>query len=170
MQDQFEFIDVNPEHKINLNYTRHVGYDDTNDVLQNKLYNTSVVSTISRKLTQLLRGVNKDNRPIIVSDENIINIMDSIYRNYRPLTGDIYTRYIIPNGQNSDDYTQSIIDQTIQVIYAQVKTDLEMEQQNAELSVWTTVLGTFNDNGLRSHDVIYTKEKRPQPMMFNMNY
>ncbi len=169
-QQQFEFIDVNPEHKLNDNYTRYVGYQDTNNILETKFYNVNVVSTISTKLTQLLMGVDKRNRPIIIPDASIINIMDSVYQNFRPQTGDIFSRYIMPNGENTDNYVDSMINQTIEIIYAQVKDNIEIDYNNSKLSVWTTVLGTMNENGLRSHGPIYTRQKRPQPMAFNMNY
>jgi hypothetical protein len=165
-----EFIDVDLEESINDNYTRHVGYKDTDNLLQTRFYNINVVNTISQKLTQLLQGVDPQNRPIIIPDKSISNIMDSVYQNYRPQTGDIFSRYIIPTGLNSDDYIQDMIDQTIEIIYSDVKNNLEMEANNKKLSVWTTVLGNFNDNGLRSHAPIKVLNKHPQYCAFFENY
>ena len=165
-----QFIDVNPEENLNLNYTRHSGYVDSSSAFKTKYYNINNVNTISKKLTQLLQGVDSKNRPIIIPDKSIINIMDSVYENFRPETGDIFSRYNIPTGLSSDDYIQSMIDQTIEIIYSDVKNNLEIEENNKKLSVWTTVLGNFNDNGLRSHAPIKVLNKHPQYCAFFENY
>ena len=96
--------------------------------------------------------------------------MDSVYEGFRPQTGDIFSRFTMPNGLNSDDYIQSLIDQTIEIIYADVKNNLEMDEHNKKLSVWTTVLGDFNDNQLRSYPPIKILNKHPQYMAFFENY
>ena len=51
-----------------------------------------------------------------------------------------------------------------------IKNDFGMEAANKKLSIWDSVLGDFNEKGLRGHDIIKIKKNRPQPMMFNMNY
>jgi hypothetical protein len=165
-----EFIDVNPEELINDNFTRYPGYQDTSVALQKNFFNINTVNTISNKLTELLMGVDPMNRRIIIPNDSIKNIMDSVYLNFRPETGDIFTRYIMPTGLNSDDYVQSMIDQTIEIIYDQVKNNLEMDQHNKSLSVWTTVLGDFNDRGLRSFPPIKILNKHPAYMQFFENY
>ena len=63
-----------------------------------------------------------------------------------------------------------MIDQTIEIIYSDVKNNLEIEENNKKLSVWTTVLGNFNDNGLRSHAPIKVLNKHPQYCAFFENY
>ena len=45
-----------------------------------------------------------------------------------------------------------------------------MINANKQLSKWTTILGDFNKYGLRGHSQIKVNNKRPQSMMFNMNY
>jgi hypothetical protein len=165
-----EFIDSNIEETLNQNYGRNVGYTDTNSLFKTNYYNINIVNTISKKLTELLQGVDPLNRPIIIPDNTIINIMDSVQQNYRPLTGDIFSRYNIPNGQNSDDYISSMIDQTIEIIYSEVKNNFEIEENNKNLSVWTTLLGDFNEQGLRSVPPIKILNKHPAHCQFNMNY
>jgi hypothetical protein len=165
-----QFIDVDPEKDINLDYTRYSGYQDTSKEFQKKFYNINTVNTISQKLTELLRGVGSLNRPIVIPNKSIVNIMDSVYQGFRPQTGDIFTRYTMPNGLNSDDYIQSLIDQTVEIIFSDVKNNMEMEQNNKKLSVWTTVLGDFNDNQLRSYAPIKVLNKHPQYMAFFENY
>jgi hypothetical protein len=165
-----QFIDVDPEKDINLDYTRHSGYQDSSSEFQKKYYNINTVNTISKKLTELLRGVDHLNRPIVIPNKSIVNIMDSVYQSFRPQTGDIFSRFTMPNGLNSDDYIQSLIDQTIEIIYSDVKNNMEMDQYNKKLSVWTTVLGDFNDNQLRSYPPIKVLNKHPQYMAFFENY
>ena len=150
-------------------YTKYVGYQDTNPCIE-KFFNKQTVNTISKKITQLLMGVHPENRPIIVPDKTIYHVMDNIYYSYRPPTGDIYGRYNVPTGTTTRSYVQDMIDQVIEVIVSDVKISYETDANNAKLSVWTTVLGNFNDHGLRSHPIIKTLLKRPAPFQFNMNY
>jgi hypothetical protein len=158
----------NSEH-INESYERNVLYSDNSTQLQD-YFSQNTINIISKKVTELLAGVDHMNRKIVVPDKTIANILDSIYTNYRPPTGDIYGRYNVPSGSTTNNYITDMIDQTIQAIYADVKNNLEIEYNNSKLSVWNTVLGNFNSNQLRSHPVIKIREKRPQPMLFNMNY
>ena len=157
------------EQQYNDNYTKHVGYENY-DVCGQEYYSPENVRMISRKVTELLMGVHKDNKPIIVPDTTITSVMNDIYDNYVPSTGDIYTRYVVPNGNNNNSYIQSMIDQVIEVIVSDVKTNMLMQQQNEDLTIWTTVYGSFNDHGLRQHPPIKVRNKRPNPMQFNMNY
>lgn len=150
-------------------YTKHVGFSDNNPCYAS-FFSAGTIRTISKKITQLLQGVDPKNRPIIVPDNLIINIMNSIYTNYRPITGDIYSRYNIPNGATVQSYVTDMIDQVIEVIVSDVKANLGMEQANSSLSIWTTVLGDFNEKGLRAYAPIKVLNKRPNPFQFNMNY
>lgn len=149
--------------------TKYVGFTDYNPCLQ-KFFCQETINIISKKVTQLLMGVDPLNRPIIVPDDKIAFVMDSIYNNYRPPTSDIYSRYVVPDGETTLSYVQNMIDQTIELIYSDVKNNLEMEQNNRKLSQWTTVLGDFNSHGLRSYAPIKTLLRRPNPLEFNMNY
>jgi hypothetical protein len=151
------------------NYVQHVGYSESNPSIR-QYFSSKNINTISRKITQLLEGVDPHNRRIIVPNKTICSVMSSIYENFRPPTGDIYGRYNVPSGIGADSYVQSMIDQTIEVIVSDVRNNLETEENNSKLSIWTTVLGSFNENGLRGHPVIKTREKRPAPFQFNMNY
>lgn len=151
------------------NLLRFVGYEQTGSAL-NKLYAPETINMVSKKITELLMGVDPQNRPILVPDENICNIISNCYDSYRPQTGDIHTRYIIMKGQGDVSDVQNILNQTIEIITSQVRTTLGMEQNNEKLTVWTTVLGDFNEHGLRQHAPIKILNKRPNPMQFNMNY
>ena len=132
-------------------------------------YSRNNIDKISKKITELLQGVDKQNRKIVVPNKTITNVMSDVYENFKPATGDIYARYNIP-GSGNPNYLQTMIDQVINIITTDVKVNLGMDECNSKLTAWTTILGDFNEHGLRRHDIIKLKEKRPMPMAFNMNY
>ncbi len=149
-------------------FMKHPGFQPIPCIDQ--FFSKQTVNTISRKLTELLQGVDPHNRPILIPDNTITNVMDAIYASYRPRTGDIYGRYNVPSGDTTDSYIADMIDQVIEVIYSDVKVNLETIAQNEKLSIWTTVLGDFNDHQIRSYAPIKTRVRRPNPMSFFMRY
>uniref|UniRef100_A0A6C0EK33 Uncharacterized protein n=1 Tax=viral metagenome TaxID=1070528 RepID=A0A6C0EK33_9ZZZZ len=151
-----------------FNYTRHVGWSEGNECIRG-YYSPQTVNLISRKVTELTMGVDPKNRPIIVPNVRICEVMDDVYQSFTPSVGDIYSRYIVPNGEQ-EDMVQSMIDQTIEIITSSIRNDLGIQQNNQKLSAWVQVLGDFNQDGLRSHDIIKVREKRPTPMQFHLNY
>lgn len=150
------------------NYQRYVGWNEYYAPMT-YFYSPQTISYISKKITSLLQGLDKRNRPIIVPNQTIANVMDSVYVNYRPETGDIYGRYNVPN-HNQQSQIQSMISQTIEIITSQIKADLGMREANSKLSAWVQVYGDFNEHGLTQTPPIKIREKRPDPMMFNMHY
>ncbi len=148
-------------------FVKHVGYSESSN--KNSFFSKNNIKKISRKITELLMGVDKYNRPIIVPDKTIQSVMSSVYNNFRPEIGDIFGRYNIPKA-NDVDHIQMMIDEVINIITTDVKVNLGMDECNEKLTVWTTVLGDFNEHGLRSHPKIKLRENRPMPLMFNMNY
>jgi hypothetical protein len=161
--------------KCNDQYIKHVGYSDhicgekCGPSCMRSFYSKKNIQQISCKITELLMGVDKNNRPIVVPDKTICSVMSAVYENFRPETGDIYTRYNIPKARGQN-YVQRMIDEVINIITTDVKNNLGMEECNRNLSIWTTVLGDFNEHGLQSHSKIKLRENRPMPMQFFMNY
>mgnify|MGYP000603149350 CR=1 FL=1 len=151
-----------------LNYVRHVGWDESNECIR-YLFSPAVIDSISRKATELTIGVDPKNRPIIVPSERICEVVSSVYWNYRPATGDIYSRYIIPNNEQTNS-VQNIIDQSLEIIVSYIRNNFGIKESNEKLSAWVQVLGDFNTHGLRRHDIIKVLGKRPETMQFNMNY
>jgi hypothetical protein len=150
------------------NYMRYVGWQESNASVS-KYYSPDTVKLISRKVSELTRGVDPKGRKIVVPDKNICSVLDAIYVQNTPAVGDIFTRYIIPNNEQ-ENLVQSMIDQTIEIIVDSIKGNMGMEQANEKLSAWVQVLGDFNTHGLRQHAPIKTLENRPSVMQFNMNY
>jgi hypothetical protein len=159
---------LNNGQTCDLNYMRYVGWSENNDCIKS-FFSPQTIALISKKVTELTRGVDKFNRSIIVPDERICEVMSSVYWAYRPATGDIYSRYIIPT-REQDNAVQSLIDQTIEIITSNIRNQLGMEQNNEMLSAWIQVYGDFNAGGLRQHSQIKVLGKRPATMQFNMNY
>ena len=155
-------------HIYDNNYMKYVGYSE-NECIK-KFFSIETVNLISKKVTELTRGVRADNKSIIVPNENIASVMSNIQSNYRPETGDIYTRYNIPSATPFNMF-QRMIDMTIGVIVNDIKVNIGMEQCNSKLSIWTTVYGDFNPHGLRQHAPITSiRKKKYQPMFFFENY
>ena len=150
------------------NYIKYVGYSQAYSGIE-KYYSKNTIKKISCKITELLQGVDKYNRPIIVPDKTICSVMSDVEDANRPQTGDIFSRYNIPSQGNTGSVNY-LIDKVINIITTDVKNNLGIEQNNEKLSIWTTVLGDFNKHGLRQHPPIKLREKRPTPMLFNMNY
>ena len=153
---------------VDYNFLRHAGWTEWNGCIQD-YFSQGTIRTISKKVSELTKGVDPKNRTIIVPDEKIAQVMDGVYQRFRPTTGDIFSRYVVPNDQQ-ENMVQSMIDQVIEIITDNIRGNLRIEQENAKLSAWVQVYGDFNTKGLRQHAPIKLKEKRADRMMFNMNY
>lgn len=153
---------------VDLNYLRYTGWEESNPDLK-IFFSPDTVKLISKKVTELTRGVDPLNRPIIVPPYRIGEVMSSVFSRFRPSTGDIYSRYNIPSDANPDTL-QTLIDRTIELITSAIRNELGTEQGNQTLSAWVQVYGDFNTHGLRQHPPITTRDKKPNTMMFNMNY
>jgi hypothetical protein len=152
---------------LDENLIKYVGYNQSE--CSKKFFSQHNIDKISCKITELLEGVDIKNRHIIVPDKIISSVMNSVYQNFRPEIGDIYTRYIIPSTSPVNNM-QSMIDQTINIITTDIKVNMGMDECNSKLSIWTTILGDFNKHGLRSHPPIKLRMNRGKQMAFNMNY
>jgi hypothetical protein len=161
-------MDCNALENCDFNYLRHVGWSEDNECIK-KFYSKPTIKLISKKVSELTKGVDPLNRTIVVPDYRICEVMDGVRQGYRPTVGDIFTRYIIPNNEQAD-VLQSLIDQTIEIIVSNIKNSLGMEQENSKLSAWVQVYGDFNPHNLRQHSIIKTRERRPATMQFHMNY
>jgi len=150
------------------NFLRYVGWKETNPCIR-YLYSPQHVQAISKKITQLTKGLDRHNRDIIVPNETICQVIDGVYSKYTPNTGDIFTRLHIVSDA-SDNIIQNITDQVIEIITSGLRNDYAVEKANESLSAWVQVMGDFSTHGLRAHPIIKTQEKRPSTMQFNMNY
>lgn len=157
---------------IDNGYSKYIGWSETmaNNDNYKDLWDPCTLHTIQTKITQLLQGVHESGNPIIVPLDTIGNVMSQCYETNRPAIGDIYSRYIITDIEQSRNDIRDIIDRTINIITTQIRNEVEIAQNNNKLTIWSTLYGDFNKEGLRSHAPIKLRKKRPQQMMFNMNY
>ena len=145
------------------------GYTSQNEGIESLFCHATIVK-ISLKITELLEGVEKDGKSIIVTDNIISNVLSAITANQsRGNIGDIHSRYIIPQAEPGY-YTTSIIDRTIETIVSYIKSSEGMIETNQSLSIWNSILGGQNKLGLLPHSKIKLRERHPQHMAFHMNY
>ena len=157
---------------IDPNFTRFVGWGYTNDQYSEciqKYFSKPVIDYISQKITMYLDGV-VPNRKIVVPFDKITFVMSQIYNTRQPVVGDIFTRYTIGDIEADRNDLKECIDQTIETIVNQIRNEYETIQNNNKLSIWNSVYGTQNVNGLLAHPPIKLRNKRPDPFQFNMNY
>ena len=157
----------------NYNYIKHVGYEQNINAIYpctKQFFSHQNINLISKKVSQLTMGVHPDNKTIVVPEEWILDVMNSVYENWSGgEVGAIHSRLIVPNvkPENSIDAWNN---QTINLLVAHIRDTYGMIECNQKLTLWTTVLGEFNQHGLRSHGDIKIKNKRPESAQFNMNY
>lgn len=154
------------------NFMAHVGWDYTsnNSSALDFLFSTKGLDMISQIITSSLQGVDPRGRNIVVPHDKIANVLSSVYSfGTRTNIGNIYTTDTMPSIEPRDDI-KNFINQTVNIIVSAVKDEIEITEQNKKLTAWTTVLGDFNTEGLRSHAPIKLRERHPQYMAFNMNY
>jgi hypothetical protein len=154
----------NTKFKKNVLHNGDLYVDGVDFSISKELFSKQNINKVSSKITQLLQGIDSKNRKIIIPDKTIGSIMSTVYNNFNPVRSDMYSTY-----QTNSDLTQ-VNDQVINIITSDIKNNIGMEECNSKLSIWTTVLGDFNQHGLRQHSSIKIREKRPNPMLFNMNY
>jgi hypothetical protein len=139
------------------NYYRYVGWNENYGCMK-EYFSQATVNIISSQCTQNLMGVLPGNRPIIVADKVICHVMSNVYEDRMSKVGDIYTIFNIPN-ERTVDFVQEMIDRCIEIITNNISTEYGMIECNSKLTKWTTVLGSFNREGLRSHPIIKIREK-----------
>lgn len=112
-------------------------------------FSVNNVRYISEQITLRLEGIHPEKKHIIVPDNTILSVMDSIYNStYR----------------DTDKMTMM----TISYIVEYIKTEYEIEMQNKKLNNW--VIQYTPDTTLQHHEQIKLRRKRPTPFIFNMNY
>lgn len=163
--------DLNRQYDERVDSNQYVGWDQQvnwNSFLS-KLFSKETIQTIQKKTSEYLVGVDEQGRNIIPTDRVVESALYGVFQNYRPKTGDIYGKYTVNNDNSRDDYSY-IVDQTISLLVRGIRNELEMQQNNSKLTIWTTLLGDFNEHGLRQYAPIKVKNKRPDPMLFHMRY
>jgi hypothetical protein len=160
------------ENPNNSAYNAFVGWENTSagDCGYDTLFSGENIQAISEAVSRALEGVDPQQKTIVVAPDRIVQVLSNMYQNStRPQIGDIHSRYIIPQAQPRCDL-RSVINQTINVIVRSIRDEIETTENNKKLSVWSTVYGDFNKEGLRAHGPIKIRRKHPQYMAFHMKY
>ncbi|MDC3332919.1 hypothetical protein OAV62_01625 [bacterium] len=148
-------------------YMQHPGWSQTvgNRPNYETLWTPDRLGMLQQKITQLLEGVSEDGRPILVPITAIGHVISQVYQSHRPQVGSIYSRYIQmdPEGQRND--IRDIEDRSINIIVSQIRNEMMTIQNNKRLTIWNTVYGDFNKEGLRAHSGIKIRKKRPNVSM-----
>jgi len=154
---------------LDMGFSKYIGWQDTikDSPSFNMMFTAQRMHQYQKKISELLQGVGPDNRPIIVPFKTISSVLWECYESNTPVVGSIYSRLQQPS--NRDD-TTGIVDRMINIIVSQIRTEYGMVEQNKKLTIWSTLLGDFNKEGIRAHPPIKLRKKRTQRMMFNMNY
>lgn len=150
---------------MNTQKIAHVGFQDVDEALQ-IYFSDSTVRFIQAKVRELLTPFYPPG--VLVPYDKIENVMNSVYRGFRPATGDIFTRYSIPSTENTNAIDE-MINQVVQIICTDVQNNLTTEQNNAKLDIFNTVLGDGNPLGVRQTPPLKVRQKRPN-FIINMNY
>jgi hypothetical protein len=140
-----------------------VGSSINDNIYVKEFFSSRIVKYISEQITLLTKGVDEKGRDIVVPDDKILWVMNTVYFSYNPPIG-------FDQDRNNEIYIRSLVGQTITRIVYDITNVLGYEQCMNKYSIWNTVLGDFNENKLRSHAPIKLKEKRPNSFEFNMNY
>jgi hypothetical protein len=145
-------------------------FDADKDPVIEFLLKPENIRRIQEKTTELLSGVRPDGMDIVVSEKVIASVLSQIYNDWKGTNvGSIYSRYIQNNEEDRDDI-RDMTDMCIEVIVNNIRNEVEIEDCNKNLSLWNSIRGDFNKNGLMPHDNIKLNRKRPSGCLFNMNY
>lgn len=144
------------DEELDYNNYRHVISD--HDYKSEHFFNNQIVDMISKKCTELLQGVDRLNRNIKISKENIINVMNSVYYNYTPENVNIHSRHVIEK-QNSQSSINKIIDIVINILVTKVKTQMGIDECNSKLSKFNINIGDNNLTETRSYPKPKIREK-----------
>jgi len=143
--------------------TQFIGSNSDDNLYVNEFFSKNVVDFVSQKCTELLRGVDEKGREIVVPDKRIFEVMNTVYSSYNYPTG-------FDGTISKDQYIQNMIGETIARIVFDVKNTLGYEQCTNKYSIWTTLYGDFNKDGLRQYAPIKILKNRPNSFEFNMKY
>jgi hypothetical protein len=164
-------LNTNRKYDESIDSNQYVGWETqvSWNTFLSKLFSKQTVKIIQKKTCEYLLGVDEQGRKIVPSDRVVESALLGVYNNYRPNTGDIYGKYTVVNDNSRDDYSY-IVDQVISLLVRNIRNDLEMQYNNSKLTVWTTLMGDFNEHGLRQHAPIKVRNKRPDNFLFHMRY
>ena len=149
----------------------HVGwYTGAEPTQYSDLFKDETVTYIQQSCSNYLMPL--FNKPIVIPAEQVREMITSVWN--VEAGGDragIYTdaTFNLPENKIGYDFKR-IVQIVIQSITSQISTTREMQVCNDKLNIWNTVLGDFNEAGIRAHPKIKLRERHPAYMQFFENY
>ena len=163
-------VDLAKEYNDQIDPNQYVGWATITDwaPLPRQLFTKRTVNMIRVKVYEfLLKSTGKSIAP---SERVAVIALYGVYENHIPNTGDIYGKFLVVDETQRDDYGY-IVDKTISLLISSIDTDIGMQEANSKLSIWNaTLLGDFNENGLRQFPPIKLRNRGPDRMLFHMKY
>ena len=142
---------------------RYVGSNINDNAVVQQFFSKTTVDFISKEITDATLDVDERKRKIILPDDKILHLMNSVYLSYNPPQG-------FDTNWSPQQYYDSLINQVIYQAVFDITNVLGREQCVQKYSVWDSVLGDYNRRGLRGYAPIKLRERRPNTMEFNMKY
>lgn len=160
--------DTSKKYNEMIDMSQYVGWSTITswDGLPRMLFCKYTIDNITKKVSEFLKGFPQK---IVPSEKVVVMALYNVFQNHIPRTGDIYGKFTVVDDTQRNDYAY-IVDKTISLLVQGIRTDLEMLDANSKLTIWTTVLGDFNEHGLRQHPPIKLRERGPDRMLFHMKY
>jgi hypothetical protein len=162
-------INADTEYSDLIDPSQYVGWGTITEwaSLPRQVFTKRTIKIIQQKVYEYLyRSMQKK---IVPSEKVVVIALFGVYENHKPNTGDIYGKFLVVDETQRDDYGY-IVDKTISLLIDGIRTDIEMADANSKLSIWNTVLGDFNEHGLRQFPPIKLRNKGPDRMLFHMKY
>jgi hypothetical protein len=125
-----------------------IPHNYSNDVYYT-FFSKDNINYMSSQITLRLKGVHPEGKNIIVSNEKIISVMDSIYKS---------------TFKDVDKMTMM----TISYIVDYISSEFQTEQQNNKLNIWVTNFP--NEYQMQQIPQIKLREKRPTNTTWSYNY
>jgi hypothetical protein len=130
------------DQQMNHNYRYAAGYNATQNYLA--FLNDSSIKYMSQVITDMLRGIHPEGKNIVVPNETIISVADSVLQN---------------SPQKADVMQQMVISYIVDWI----KTDFENTEKNNKYSIW--VQKYDEDTGLQRFNDVKLNKKMRSPYM-----
>jgi len=140
--------------------TQHIGYSGYK--WYEDLFSKTTLQKISKSIQQNV--YKKINCQVTAAECDIIKFLNYFLETETPEYGDIYRTNIPPR-----DHIKYILDRTVSHLTSEVIAVVLSEENASNLSVWDTVLGTFNRYGLMPHSTLKVRED-PLPTNITMRY
>lgn len=153
-----------------MKYVGYIPYPTENGDVSN-FFTQRHVDYVSKAVTDIL--FEKFNQVIVVPNDTISGVMNSIFYNTNPKIASIYSVLQQP-AEDMDWFTESI-NRAIRLISHQIITETLTENHNKSLNVWhanflTTPSGIECPFDMTRHGHIKLKNTHPTRMQFHMRY